>query len=69
MLVVRLAEEATGAYVPQAGERLAELIALGRRGGRAELHVGGQAGAVLLGGVLSMVKLAPRAALPGASED
>jgi tRNA(Ile)-lysidine synthase len=65
-VVVRLAEEAAGTYVPQAGERVAELIALGRRGGRAELHVGGQAGAVIEGGVLSMVRLAPRAGrLPG----
>ena len=30
-------------YVPQAGERVGELLALAERGGRAELHVGGQA--------------------------
>jgi tRNA(Ile)-lysidine synthase len=60
MVVVRLAEDAAGTYVPQAGERVAELLALGRRGGRAELHVGGQAGAVIEGGVLRMVRLAPR---------
>lgn len=60
MVVVRLAEDAAGTYVPQAGDRVAELLALGRRGGRAELHVGGQAGAVIEGGVLRMVRLAPR---------
>ncbi len=60
LIVVRLAEEAAGTYVPQAGERVQELLALGRRGGRAELHVGGQAGAVVHNGVLEMIKLAPR---------
>ncbi len=60
LVVVRLAENAAGTYVPQAGDRVQELIALGRRGGDAELHVGGQAGAVIRGGVLEMVKLAPR---------
>ena len=44
MVVVRLAEQAAGSYVPQAGSRVQELLALGRRGGRAELHVGGQGG-------------------------
>jgi len=60
LVVVRLAEEAAGTYVPQAGDRVAELVALGRRGGRAELHVGGLAGAVIEDGVLEMVKLPPR---------
>jgi tRNA(Ile)-lysidine synthase len=60
LVVVRLAEEAAGTYVPQAGERVAELLALGRRGGRAELHVGGLAGAVIEDGVLEMVRLPPR---------
>ncbi len=60
MVVVRLAEAASGAYVPQAGERVEEILALGRRGGRAELHVGGQAGAVISDGVLQMVRLPPR---------
>jgi tRNA(Ile)-lysidine synthase len=60
LVVVRLAEDAAGTYVPQAGDRVDEILALGRRGGRAELHVGGQAGAVVEGGVLEMVKLAPR---------
>jgi tRNA(Ile)-lysidine synthase len=60
LVVVRLAERAAGTYVPQAGGRVAELLALGRRGGRAELHVGGGAGAVIEDGRLHMVKLAPR---------
>jgi tRNA(Ile)-lysidine synthase len=60
MVVVRLAECAVGTYVPQAGERVGELLALGARGGRAELHVGGFAGAVVQDGVLSMRRLAPQ---------
>ncbi len=65
LVVVRLAEMAAGTYVPQAGGRVEELLALGRRGGRAELHVGGQAGAVIVDGVLEMVRLPPRSpALP-----
>jgi tRNA(Ile)-lysidine synthase len=60
LVVVRLAEDAAGTYVPQAGARVQEILALGRRGGRAELHVGGQAGAMIHDGVLEMVKLAPR---------
>jgi tRNA(Ile)-lysidine synthase len=60
MVVVRLAEGAAGTYVPQAGDRVSEIIALGRRGGRAELHVGGQAGAVIEDGSLRMVRLPPR---------
>ena len=61
MVVVRLAEDAAGAYVPQAGERVEELIELSRRGGRHELHLGGHAGAVIEGGVLEMVRLPARA--------
>jgi tRNA(Ile)-lysidine synthase len=61
LIVVRLAERAAGTYVPQAGDRVQELLDLGSRGGRAELHVGGLAGAVIEGGVLRMVKLPPRA--------
>jgi tRNA(Ile)-lysidine synthase len=60
LVVVRLAEGAAGTYVPQAGGRVQEIIALGRRGGRAELHVGGQAGAVIVDGMLEMVRLPPR---------
>ncbi|HEX9482550.1 MAG TPA: tRNA lysidine(34) synthetase TilS [Solirubrobacteraceae bacterium] len=64
MVVVRLAEQAAGTYVPQAGERVAELLELARRGGRAELHVGGRAGAVIEDGVLRMVRLPPRESPP-----
>jgi tRNA(Ile)-lysidine synthase len=61
LIVIRLAEDAAGTYVPQAGERVRELLALGERGGvRAELHVGGQAGAVVEAGALSMRRLPPR---------
>jgi tRNA(Ile)-lysidine synthase len=60
LVVVRLAEDAADTYVPQAGERVAELLALARRGGPAELHIGGQARAVIEDGALRMVKLAPR---------
>jgi tRNA(Ile)-lysidine synthase len=61
MIVVRLAEEAAGDFVPQAGDRVEELLALARRGGRAELHVGGRVGAVIDGGFLAMRVLPPRA--------
>jgi tRNA(Ile)-lysidine synthase len=60
LVVVRLAEDAAGAFVPQAGGRVAEILALARRGGRAQLHVGGLVSAVIEGGELRMVKLAPR---------
>ena len=61
LVVVSLAEEAAGTYVPQAGARVEEVLELGRRGrGRVELHVGGQVGAVIEDGLLKMVKLPPR---------
>jgi tRNA(Ile)-lysidine synthase len=60
LVVVRLAEDAVGDYVPQAGDRVQEILALGGRGGRAELHVGGNAGAVIEHGLLRMVRLPPR---------
>jgi tRNA(Ile)-lysidine synthase TilS/MesJ len=60
LVVIRLAEDATGTFVPQAGERVAEILALGARGGRCELHVGGLAGAVIERGELSMVAISPR---------
>jgi tRNA(Ile)-lysidine synthase len=61
LVVIRLAEDAAGTFVPQAGERVAEILALAKRGGRAELHVGGLAGAVIERGELRMVKIPPRA--------
>jgi tRNA(Ile)-lysidine synthase len=60
LVVVRLAEDAVGDYVPQAGDRVQEILALSGRGGRAELHVGGNAGAVIEGALLTMVRLPPR---------
>ncbi|HWX44776.1 MAG TPA: tRNA lysidine(34) synthetase TilS [Solirubrobacteraceae bacterium] len=60
LVVVRLAERVAGDYVPQAGARVGEILALARRGGRAELHVGGLVGAVVEHGHLRMVKLPPR---------
>jgi tRNA(Ile)-lysidine synthase len=60
MIVVHLAEEAAGEFVPQAGTRVEEIMALSRSGARAELHVGGGVAAVIYGGVLEMVKLPPR---------
>jgi tRNA(Ile)-lysidine synthase len=65
LVVVRLAEQAAGTYVPQAGARVEELLTLARRGGRAELHLGGRAGAVIENGELRMVKLPPREGAAG----
>jgi tRNA(Ile)-lysidine synthase len=61
LVVIRLAEDAAGTFVPQAGERVAEILTLGARGGRAELHVGGLAGAVIERGQLRMIAIQPRA--------
>jgi len=60
LVVIRLAEQAAGTYVPQAGERVGEILALARRGGGAELHVGGLASAVIAGGELQMKRIEPR---------
>jgi tRNA(Ile)-lysidine synthase len=60
LVVIRLAEEASGEFAPRAGERVEEILALGVRGGRAELHVGGLAGAVIEDGELRMVAIQPR---------
>jgi tRNA(Ile)-lysidine synthase len=60
LVVVRLAGRAVGRLVPQAGARVEELLALARRGGRAELHLGGRAGAVIEAGRLRVVELPPR---------
>jgi tRNA(Ile)-lysidine synthase len=61
LVVVRLAEDAVGDYVPQAGDRVQEILELAGRADRAELHVGGNAAAVIEGGELRMVRLPPRA--------
>jgi tRNA(Ile)-lysidine synthase len=63
LIVIRLAEQATGRFVPQAGERVAEILELAAQAGgrgRTELHVGSLAGAVVEGGVLRMIKLPAR---------
>ena len=61
LVVIRLAEDAAGTFVPQAGERVGEILALAQRGGRAELHVGGLVGAIVERGELRMVKIPSRA--------
>ncbi len=61
LVVVRLAEQAAGTYVPQAGARVEEILALADRGGRAELHVGALVGAVIENGRVRMERLPPRA--------
>ena len=60
LVTIRLAEDAAGAFVPQAGERVAAILALAERGGEAELHVGGLVAAVVKGGVLSMKRIPSR---------
>ena len=65
LVLVRLAEQAAGTYVPQAGDRVQEILELGRRGtagagGRLDLHVGGNVSARIEDGVLSMARLLPR---------
>jgi tRNA(Ile)-lysidine synthase len=65
LVVIGLAEDAAGTYVPQAGDRVQEILELGRRGrvgggARLELHVGGNVSARIEDGVLSMVRLPPR---------
>lgn len=61
LVVVRLAEQAAGpgAYVPQAGDRVAEILELAARQGRAELHIGGLVSACIEERRLRMVKIAP----------
>jgi tRNA(Ile)-lysidine synthase len=69
LVLIRLAEQAAGpgAFVPQAGDRVAEIVALAGRGRRAELHIGGLIAAAIEGGRLRMVKIAPH--YPSPSED
>jgi tRNA(Ile)-lysidine synthase len=64
LVVIRLAEQASGEFAPQAGERVGEILTLGARGGRAELHVGGLASAAIEDGVLRMVAIQPREQRP-----
>jgi tRNA(Ile)-lysidine synthase len=69
LVVVHLAEQAAGpgVYVPQAGDRVAEILELATRQSRAELHIGGLLAAVVADGRLRMVKIAPHY-LPPAGE-
>jgi tRNA(Ile)-lysidine synthase len=65
LVVISLVEQAAGTYVPQAGDRVQEILELGRRagsgsGGGLDLHVGGNVSARIEDGRLSMVKLPPR---------
>lgn len=60
LVVIRMAEDAAGGYVPQAGARVGEILALAARGGVGEIHVGGHLSAQLAEGDLRMVKLPPR---------
>jgi len=64
LLVVHLAERAAGTYVPQAGARVGELLELGERGGRAELHLGGLVSGVVQGGMLEFVPIEPHHRAP-----
>ncbi len=67
LVVIRLAEQAAGqgVYVPQAGDRVAEILELADRQGSAELHIGGLVAAVIADGRLRMVKIAPHYTSPG----
>ncbi len=60
LVVIRLAEDAAGELVPQAGPRVGEILALAKRGGTAQVHVGGNVSATIEGGELRMVKLPPQ---------
>jgi len=62
LVVVSLAEQAAGTYVPQAGDRVEEILELGRRSGSGsfDLHIGGNVSARIEDGRLSMVRLPPR---------
>jgi len=60
LVIIELAERAAGTYVPQAGERLAEILALAARANSGEVHVGALVAARLQGGRLRMVRLPPR---------
>ena len=60
LIVIRLAEDAASTFVPQAGERVNEILALAARPGRGELHVGGLVSAVVEDGELRMIPIEPR---------
>lgn len=60
LVVIRLAEDAASIFVPQAGERVGEIIEAAQRKGDCELHVGGLVSAVIEGGTLSMHRILSR---------
>lgn len=60
LVVIRLAENVADTFVPQAGERVAEILVLARRGESAELHVGGLVSASVSAGELRMVRIQSR---------
>jgi hypothetical protein len=62
LVVICLAERAAGTFVPQAGERVAEILALGEQARTAELHIGGLVAAVVENGVLAMKRIPSRMA-------
>jgi tRNA(Ile)-lysidine synthase len=62
LAVIRLAEDAAGTAVAGVGARVAELAALGRRGGSARLDVGGGLCAVVEYGVLRFARIDDEAA-------
>jgi tRNA(Ile)-lysidine synthase len=62
LVVVRLAEDAAGRLVPEAGDRVDELLRLAPRGGSAQLDVGGGVSAIVEYGVLRFESTAAQAA-------
>ena len=68
LLTIRLAERAAGpgAYVPQAGDRVGEIVELAGRQRRGELHIGGLVSATVVEGRLRMVAIAPHFPSPKA---
>jgi tRNA(Ile)-lysidine synthase len=60
LVVIRLAEDAAGGPVAGVGARVAELLALGRRGGSAALDVGAGVRAVVEYGVLRFTREGPQ---------
>lgn len=60
-VVIRLVEQAVNAFVPQAGDRVGEILALARSGEVAELHVGGLAAAVIEDGRVRIRRIVSRA--------
>jgi tRNA(Ile)-lysidine synthase len=60
LVVIRLAEDAAGTFVPQAGERVEEILVLAARGGRGELHIGGLVSAAIERGQVRMARIEPR---------